>query len=133
MLATASELDYLITCGVTCGHQQKGDSSAKGTIDLTAARIDPGDEKTNMPFTIRIAEAKQWFSYLQASTADECEAWLASLRKCAGYKVEKPVPTSLPKVCDIVFLLNRPQGRDLTSLAHWCHYRTKARASAALA
>lgn len=69
-------------------YKKKEDSSPKGTIDLRAAKVDPANAQTGKEFTIRIAQSKQVFSYLQCANEEDCQAWLQAIRKGAGYKDE---------------------------------------------
>ena len=69
--------------------QKKEDSTPKGSIDLRASKIDPADELTGKPFSIRIAQSKQVFNYLQASSDEDRDAWITTLRRAAGYRMEK--------------------------------------------
>jgi hypothetical protein len=58
-------------------------------VDLRASKIDPADEMTEKPFSIRVAQSKQIFNYLQASSDEDRDAWIAALRRAAGYRMEK--------------------------------------------
>eukprot|EP00954_Amorphochlora_amoebiformis_P021503 1346830-Amorphochlora_amoeboformis.AAC.1 len=70
-------------------YKKRGDTRAKGEIDLRAAIIEDADVKTRKEFTIRIHQASQVFNYLQCSSQSEKEAWLEDIRAAAGYKEAK--------------------------------------------
>jgi len=77
--------------------KKKGDSEAKGLIDLRYAKVDPAEDKTGLPFTIRVAQSKQVFNYLRCSSEVEYERWLAAVRKGAGYMTEESISKDFPK------------------------------------
>jgi hypothetical protein len=69
-------------------------------VDLRAARVDEADEKTGLPFTIRVAEAKQNFYYLQCSGQGDRDEWMGVLRRAAGYRPEHQVEEHMFRVRD---------------------------------
>jgi len=66
-------------------YKRREDRTPKGKLDLRAAKIDMADAKTGKPFSLRIAQAKQIFTYLLCANQTDQQMWLQGLRKSAGY------------------------------------------------
>lgn len=105
--------------------QKKEDSTPKGSIDLRASKIDPADDLVQKPFTIRVAQSKQIFSYLQASSEEDRDAWISALRRAAGYRMEKGADDSqAPKVIQssgFVFLFFIDKSTEIKSTTTTSH------------
>mmetsp|Transcript_18626 Transcript_18626/g.27870 ORF Transcript_18626/g.27870 Transcript_18626/m.27870 type:complete len:2288 (+) Transcript_18626:36-6899(+) len=65
-------------------YMKKGDALPKGHIPLRGAKVSIGDQRTGKSNSIRIAQAKPIFNYLQCKSKIQFTKWMRALRVASG-------------------------------------------------